>query len=144
MNDAGADARQLLEHLAAGHPDLLHGPRVQALRQIVVQNYHWDPAGRLRWRDDEGDAGLPPSAVRHRHLATGEATGNSARVVAWMSSPTRSGTAAIVTLFATAASDIRPPASPCPPGPDGHREQQRAPGGCPFHSALDVKPRTTT
>ena len=29
-----------------------------------MQNYHWDPAGRLRWRDDEGDAGLPPSAAR--------------------------------------------------------------------------------
>jgi len=30
----------------------------------AVQNYHWDPAGRLRWRGDEGDAGLPPSAAR--------------------------------------------------------------------------------
>jgi hypothetical protein len=37
---------------------------VQALRQILVQTCHWDPAGRLRWRDDEGDAGLPPSAAR--------------------------------------------------------------------------------
>jgi transposase len=64
MNDAGADARRLLEHLAARYPDLLRGPRVQALRQILLQNYHWDPAGRLRWRDDEGDAGLPPSAAR--------------------------------------------------------------------------------
>jgi transposase len=27
MNDAGADARRLLEHLAASHPDLLSGPR---------------------------------------------------------------------------------------------------------------------
>src|SRR5215472_14488679 len=64
MNEAGADARRLLEHLAARCPDLLRGPQVQALRQILVQNYHWDPAGRLRWRDDEGDAGLPPSAAR--------------------------------------------------------------------------------
>ncbi len=64
MNDAGADARRLIEHLAAGYPDLLRGPQVQALRQIMVQNYHWDAAGRLRWRDDEGDAGLPPSAAR--------------------------------------------------------------------------------
>ena len=64
MNEAGADARRLLEHLAARCPDLLRGPRVEALRQILVQNYHWDPAGRLRWRDDEGDAGLPPSAAR--------------------------------------------------------------------------------
>ena len=64
INEAGADARRLLEHLAASHPELLRGPQVQALRQIVVQNYHWDPAGRLRWRDDEGDSGLPPSAAR--------------------------------------------------------------------------------
>jgi hypothetical protein len=62
-NDAGADARRLLEHLAARHPGLLPGPRVEALRQILVQNYHWDCAGRLRWRDDEADAGLPPSAA---------------------------------------------------------------------------------
>ena len=64
MNEAGADARRLLEHLAARCPDLLRGPRVEALRQILVQNYHWDPAGRLRWRDDEGDARRPPSAAR--------------------------------------------------------------------------------
>jgi transposase len=64
MTDAGADARRLIEHLAATHPDLLRGPQVEALRQVMVQNYHWDPAGRLRWRDDEGDAGLPPSAAR--------------------------------------------------------------------------------
>ena len=64
MNEAGADARRLLEHLAAGFPGLLRGPRVEALRQILVQNYHWDPAGCLRWREDEGDAGLPPSAAR--------------------------------------------------------------------------------
>ena len=64
MNEAGADARRLLEHLAAGFPGLLRGPRVEALRQVVAQNYHWDPAGRLCWRDDEGGAGLPPSASR--------------------------------------------------------------------------------
>ena len=64
MNEAGADARRLTGHLAARCPDLLRGPRVEALRQILVQTCHWDPAGRLRWRDDEGDAGLPPSAAR--------------------------------------------------------------------------------
>jgi transposase len=64
MNEAGADALRLLKHLAARCPDLLRGPQVQALRQILVQNYYWDPAGRLRWRDEEGDAGLPPSAAR--------------------------------------------------------------------------------
>ena len=64
LKEAGADARRLLEHLAARCPDLLRGPKVEALRQILVQNYHWDPAGRLRWRDDEDDVGLPPSAAR--------------------------------------------------------------------------------
>jgi len=64
MNEAGADARRLLEHLAAGFPGLLRGPRAEALRQVVAQNYHWDPAGRLRWPDDEGGAGLPPPAAR--------------------------------------------------------------------------------
>ena len=64
MNDAGTDARLLLEHLAASHPGLLRGPQVEALRQVMVQNYYWDSACRLRWRDDEGDSGLPPSAAR--------------------------------------------------------------------------------
>jgi transposase len=64
MNAAGADARRLTGHLAARHPDLLPGPQVEALRQVLLQNYHPDSAGRLRWRDDEGDAGLPPSAAR--------------------------------------------------------------------------------
>ena len=62
INDAGADARRLLEHLAARHPGLLLGPQVEALRQVLLQNYYWDSAGRLRWRDDEAGAGLPPSA----------------------------------------------------------------------------------
>ena len=38
INDAGADARRLLEHLAARGPGLLRGPQVEALRQILVQN----------------------------------------------------------------------------------------------------------
>lgn len=64
MNEAGADARRLLEHLAGRDPRLLRGAQAEALRQVLVQNYHWDPTGRLRWRDDDGDAGLPPSALR--------------------------------------------------------------------------------
>jgi transposase len=64
MNEAGADARRLLEHLAASYQDLLHGPQMQALRQVLVQIYHWDPAGRLRWRYDNDGSGLPPSAAR--------------------------------------------------------------------------------
>ncbi|WP_308408569.1 transposase [Streptomyces sp. AC627_RSS907] len=60
----GNDAARLLEHLhrhGAGHAS---GPRVQALRQIMVQNYHHDAAGHLRWRtaEKEGGAGLPPSS----------------------------------------------------------------------------------
>ncbi len=64
MNDAGADAGRLLEHLAASFPDLLDGSQAEALRRVVSQNCYSEPAGRLRWRDDDGDAGLPPSAAR--------------------------------------------------------------------------------
>jgi transposase len=64
INEAGADARRLLEHLAASHPGLMHAPQVEALRQVMVQNYHPDSAGRLRWRGDDDDSGLPPSAAR--------------------------------------------------------------------------------
>jgi hypothetical protein len=63
MNEAGADARRLPGHLAGRDPRLLRGAQAEALRQVLVQNCHWDPAGRLRWRDDD-DAGLPPSALR--------------------------------------------------------------------------------
>ena len=47
INEAGADARLLLEHLAASYPGLLLGPRVEALRQVMVQNCYWDVSGRL-------------------------------------------------------------------------------------------------
>jgi len=67
INEAGADARRLIEHLAASYPDLLHGPQVEALRQVMVQNYYRDASGRLRWRDDDSDSGLPPSALRPPH-----------------------------------------------------------------------------
>src|SRR3954471_20123664 len=42
MNQAGADARLLLEHLAARFPDLLRGSQAEALRQVLAQNYYWD------------------------------------------------------------------------------------------------------
>ncbi|WP_406307396.1 IS1182 family transposase [Streptomyces sp. NBC_00885] len=58
----GGDAVRLLEHVGEHGADRLSGPRVQALRQIMVQNYYRDGAGRLRWRTAE-DGGLPPSAV---------------------------------------------------------------------------------
>ncbi len=64
INTTGADARRLLEHLSRNHPGLLGGPQVQALRQILVQTYYCDSTGRLRWRDDDDDSGLPPSAKR--------------------------------------------------------------------------------
>jgi hypothetical protein len=62
---------QVLEHLAARHPGLLPGPRVEALRQILVQNYHWDCAGRLRWRDDEAGAGHAPLSCLYENHASG-------------------------------------------------------------------------
>ncbi|WP_338899664.1 transposase [Streptomyces sp. TG1A-60] len=64
INTTGEDARRLLEHLGRNHPGLLGGHRTQVLRQVLVQNYYWDSAGRLRWRDDDDGSGLPPSASR--------------------------------------------------------------------------------
>jgi transposase len=75
---AGDDACRLLEHLrASGYRP---GAQAEALRQIVVQNYYRDAAGRLCWRTAE-DGGLPPSSlaivsaydttaryVRHGHI----------------------------------------------------------------------------
>ncbi|MFC8583676.1 transposase [Streptomyces sp. NPDC057217] len=60
----GNDAVRLLEHLYRHGADRMSGPRIQALRQIMVQNYHRDAAGHLRWRtaEKEGGAGLPPSS----------------------------------------------------------------------------------
>ncbi|MFC8103736.1 MULTISPECIES: transposase [unclassified Streptomyces] len=60
----GNDAVRLLEHLYQRGAARASGPRVQALRQIIVQNYHHDPAGHLRWRtaEKEDGPGLPPSS----------------------------------------------------------------------------------
>ncbi|MFD9428719.1 MULTISPECIES: hypothetical protein [unclassified Streptomyces] len=60
----GNDAVRLLEHLYRHGTDHTTGPRVQALRQIVVQNYHRDAAGHQRWRtaEKEEGPGLPPSS----------------------------------------------------------------------------------
>jgi transposase len=59
----GNDAVLLLEHLYRNGEGRAFGPRVQALRQIMVQNYHRDAAGRLLWRTAEDDGpGLPPSS----------------------------------------------------------------------------------
>ncbi|MFF1417721.1 transposase [Streptomyces sp. NPDC058280] len=59
----GDDALRLLEHLYRHGESRASGPRVQALRQIMVQNYYRDAAGRLLWRTDEdGGPGLPPSS----------------------------------------------------------------------------------
>jgi hypothetical protein len=58
----GNDAVRLLEHLYRHGADRTSG--IQALRQIMVQNYHRDAAGHLRWRtaETEGGPGLPPSS----------------------------------------------------------------------------------
>ncbi|GAB2793957.1 hypothetical protein [Streptomyces daliensis] len=60
----GNDAVRLLEHLYRNGADRASGPRIQALRQITVRNYHRDDAGRLCWRttEKEGGPGLPPSS----------------------------------------------------------------------------------
>ncbi|MGP4091375.1 transposase [Streptomyces sp. KR55] len=62
INTTGEDAVRLLECLYRHGAGRAFGPRVQALRQIMVQNYYRDAAGRLRWRAEE-DGGLPPSSV---------------------------------------------------------------------------------
>lgn len=77
---AGEDACRLLGHLQQHGPGYRPGPQVEALRQIIVQNYYRDAAGRLRWRTAD-DGGLPPSSaaivspydttaryVRHGHI----------------------------------------------------------------------------
>jgi transposase len=77
---AGDDACRLLGHLHRGVVSYRPGPQAEALRQIVVQNYYRDAAGRLSWRTTD-DNGLPPSAsaivspydttaryVRHGHI----------------------------------------------------------------------------
>lgn len=60
----GNDAVRLLEHLHRHGADRMSGPRIQALLQIMVQHYHRDAAGHLRWRtaEKEGGAGLAPSS----------------------------------------------------------------------------------
>lgn len=60
----GNDAVRLLERLYQHGADRASGSRVQALRQIIVQNYHCDAAGRRRWRtaEKDGGPGLPPSS----------------------------------------------------------------------------------
>ncbi|MEU8548967.1 hypothetical protein AB0C81_18615 [Streptomyces roseoverticillatus] len=60
----GGDAVRLLEHLYRHGADRTSGPCVQALRQIMAQNYHRDAAGCLRWRtaETEGGPGSPPSS----------------------------------------------------------------------------------
>ncbi|WP_405009911.1 hypothetical protein [Kitasatospora sp. NBC_01539] len=84
----GDDAVRLLEHLYQYGAGPASGPRVQALRQIMVQNHHRDTAGRLLWHTDEdGGPGLPPWArtiispcdttarhARHGHIISGRAS----------------------------------------------------------------------
>ncbi|MGW3659595.1 IS1182 family transposase [Streptomyces sp. NPDC005151] len=63
INTTGDDAARLLEHLYRHGAGRASGPRVQALRQIMVQNYYRDATGRLLWRTEEdGGPGLPPSS----------------------------------------------------------------------------------
>jgi len=63
IKDTGGDAHRLLEHLYRHRPELWTGPQIQALRQILVQNYQIDERGRIRWRTDD-HGGLPPASAR--------------------------------------------------------------------------------
>ncbi|MER6434633.1 transposase [Streptomyces sp900105245] len=71
----GDDAVRLLEHPYRHGGERAWGPRVQALRQIMVQNFHRDAAGRLRWRTAESEDGLrhlrPLCPPRARHQLEG-------------------------------------------------------------------------
>ncbi|MER5214321.1 transposase [Streptomyces sp. NPDC002838] len=58
---AGDDAWRLLERLHRQGPGYRPGPQAEALRQIMVQNYYRDAAGRLHWRTPD-DGGLAPSS----------------------------------------------------------------------------------
>ncbi|MFE4333871.1 IS1182 family transposase [Streptomyces sp. NPDC056831] len=60
----GNDAARLLEHLYRHGAGRAFGSQVQALREIMVQNYYRDAAGRLLWRTKEdGGPGLAPSSL---------------------------------------------------------------------------------
>ncbi|WP_327129764.1 hypothetical protein [Streptomyces sp. NBC_01727] len=48
INTSSDDAVRLLEHLYQHGEDRALGPRVQALRQVIVQNNYRDAAGHLR------------------------------------------------------------------------------------------------
>ncbi|MER6112573.1 transposase [Streptomyces hirsutus] len=63
INTTGANAFRLLEHLHGHGAGRAFGSRIQALRQIMVQNYYRDATGRLRWRTDDDDGGLPPLSL---------------------------------------------------------------------------------
>ncbi|MFD0229335.1 transposase [Streptomyces hirsutus] len=58
LKQAGADAHQLLQSL----PPHRRGPRAEALRQIMVQNFLVDARGVLRPRAEQG--GRPKGALR--------------------------------------------------------------------------------
>jgi hypothetical protein len=62
LTQVGADALELLERARARFPGRDAGPRVEALRQIMVQQFLVDARGRLRPRTPRG--GLVPPKVR--------------------------------------------------------------------------------
>ncbi|MEV5599816.1 transposase, partial [Streptomyces sp. NPDC052496] len=62
INYLGQDAELLLCHVFCLPGKLRDGPRLQALRQIFLQNYLIDGHGRTQWRIPT-DAGLPPAST---------------------------------------------------------------------------------
>ncbi|KAB1143514.1 hypothetical protein F7R91_25565 [Streptomyces luteolifulvus] len=144
---AGEDACRLLERLHRHAPGYRPGPRTEAPPQIVMENYHRDAAGRLRWRTAD-DGGLPPSSstivspydttaryVRPGHIIRWKG------VAAHVTETCASGSAHVITDVATtsaATNDTQALARyPHPPGPSragarraaGRRRQHpRTPG----------------
>lgn len=126
----GNDAVQLLEHLYQHGEDRSSRPRVQALRQIMVQNR--DAAGNLCWRtaEKEGGPALPPSSrtvvspydtaaryARHGHIIGWK--GFSARLTETCASDSPNVITDVATTHDSKACPASTPAWPaagcCPP-----------------------------
>jgi hypothetical protein len=103
-------------------PDLSDRQAAEAvrLRQVLMRNYYWVPAGRQCWREDDDDSGLPPSAnrivspydLRDRYARRGQVTrwmGFLAHVTETCSGDDPNMITDVVTMSATSAdTDVLP------------------------------------
>ncbi|MFD4655927.1 hypothetical protein ACFWP2_09875 [Kitasatospora sp. NPDC058444] len=141
---AGEDACRLLEHLHEHGPGYRPGPQAEALRQIMMQNYYRDAAGRLRWRTAD-DGGLPPSAsaivspydttaryVRHGHIISWN--GFAAHVTETCASDSVNVITDVATTSAATNDGQALPGIPHPPGTP-RTAARRAPGRRRLHFA---------